>query len=228
MNPRTSPGPGAGATALALLQRALDPAAAPPSDAVSERILDAALALAAASGISNLTMEQVARRAGLSRMTVYRRFGDRERLLQQLAVRECRRCLAELDASSAPDAPIEEQIAEGLVTSLRLAREHPLLGRLARVEPGAALQTLTADHGALLSLARQGLSTRLRASQRAGMLGELEVDEAAELLVRIAVSFVLLPDSVLPLDDDEQVRELARRTIAPMLAPSNAPQRPSG
>ena len=37
---------------LDLLTRALDPAIEPPDDATSERILDAALALAAASGLA--------------------------------------------------------------------------------------------------------------------------------------------------------------------------------
>jgi AcrR family transcriptional regulator len=200
-----------------LLVRALDPGVEPPDDATSERILDAALALAAASGIRHLTMDDVAARAGVGRMTVYRRFGDKRRLVDALTVRESRRCLAELDAAAPLDAPIEDQVAEGFVVSLRLAREHPLLSRLARLEPRTVLEALAPEGGALFAVARAFVSERLRAAQRAGVLGPVQSDEVAELLVRLAMSFVLVPESILPLDDDERLRALARRVIAPVL-----------
>lgn len=156
-----------------------------PAD--SDHILDAALALAAASGLRHLTMEDVARRAGVGRMTVYRRFGTRGALVDALAGREARRCLAELEAASAPDAPLEDQVAAGFATALRITREHPLLARLARVEPEAVL-TAFADAD-LMGLCTGYLSERLR---RAGLH---DTEEKAELLVRVAVSFILLPDT---------------------------------
>ena len=204
--------------AVALLARALDAAVEPPDDAISERVLDATLDLAAASGIRNLTMDDVARRAGVGRMTVYRRFGDKTRLVEALAVREGRRCLAELDAAARPDQPIADQVAEGFVTSVRLAREHPLLNRLARIEPESVLRALTADGGAMFALARAFLAERLRAAQKAGTLDrKVAVDEAAELLVRLSFSFALIEDSVLPLEDPDRARDVARRLIAPIL-----------
>ena len=202
---------------LALLARALDPQVESPEDALSERILDAALALGAASGVRRLTMDEVARRARVGRMTVYRRFGDKDRLVEALGVREVRRCLAELDAAIGPDAPIEDQIAEGFVTSLRLAREHPLLNRLARLEPETVLAALVDDGGGVFAAARAFLAGRLRESQRAGVVGEIDVDVAAELLVRLAFSFVLIQESLLPLDDETRAREVARRLIAPVV-----------
>lgn len=66
----------------ALLALALEPESQRLPDASAQRILDAALEEAAASGVC--------------RMTVYRRFGSKDRLVEALAVRECRRCLAEL------------------------------------------------------------------------------------------------------------------------------------
>ncbi len=202
---------------LTLLTHAVGPDAEPPDDATSNRILDAALDLTVASGVQHLTMDAVARRAHVGRMTVYRRFGDKQALVATLGAREGRRCLAELDAAALPDAPIAEQVAAGFVTSLRLAREHPLLSRLARLEPETVLGALTEDGGALFAVARTYLEKRLRESQRAGVLGPIEVGEAAELLVRLAVSFVLIPESALPLEDEERIRELARALLAPIL-----------
>lgn len=203
---------------LELLARALDPQVEPPGDALSERVLDAALALGAASGLRHLTMDDVARRARVGRMTVYRRFGDKQRLVEALEVREMRRCLARLDAAIGPDAPIEDQIAEGFVTSLRIAREHPLLNRLARLEPETVLRALAGDGGAVFAAARAFLAERLRESQQAGVVGAIDVEAAAEVLVRLAFSFVLIQESVLPLDDDDRARDVARRLIAPVVA----------
>ena len=202
---------------LAILAQAVATGAEPPEDAVSDRILDATLALAAASGVQHLTMDAVARRAHVGRMTVYRRFGDKQALVVALGAREGRRCLAELDAAASPDAPIAEQVAAGFLTSLRLAREHPLLSRLARIEPETVLGALTKDGGALFALAHGYLAHRLRKSQRAGVLGSVDVEEAAELLIRLASSFVLIPESVLPVEDEERMREVARRMVAPIL-----------
>jgi AcrR family transcriptional regulator len=203
---------------IVLLSRAFGPQAEPVADAASERILDAALALAAASGVRHLTMDDVARRAGVGRMTVYRRFGDKQGMLEALAARESRRCLAELDEAIDPAAPVAEQVAEGFVASMRIARRHPLLVRLARFEPATVVESLTADGGAIFAAMRDFVATRLRAAQDAGALAGIEEEEAAELLVRLCVSFVLIEDTVLPLDDEDRSRELARRLLAPILA----------
>ncbi len=202
----------------AFLTRALDDAVAPPDDALSERILDAALEEAARSGMGNVTMDAVAKRAHVGRMTVYRRFGDREGLVAALGVRETRRCLAALDAATDPGQPIAEQIAEGFVTSLRLVAEHPLLARLARAEPDVLLDALNARRGGTAAAAVAFLAARLRQSQDAGVLArDVDVDRGAELLVRIVLSFLLVPGSVMPLGDDDRLRDIARAHLVPLL-----------
>lgn len=171
---------------MSLLERAL--VTEVPED--SDHILDAALALAAASGLKHLTMDDVARRAGVGRMTVYRRFGTRDALVDALAGREARRCLAEMEAASPVDAPLEEQVVAGFTTAIRLSREHPLLARLARVEPDTVLTAFST--GPLFGMCVRHLADRLR---------RMGADPApAELLVRLALSFVLLPETQLDVD----------------------------
>lgn len=199
--------------ALATLGRALGDAPAAGDD-TSTQILDAALELAGASGLRNLTMDDVARRARVGRMTVYRRFHDRQGLVDALNAREMRRCLAELDGAAEPSQPIADQIAAGFVTSIRLATEHPLLARLARAEPDSVLDALNSG---VFAAATAFLADRLRQSQDAGVLGDVDVDASAELLVRLAISFALVPGSKLPLDDPEALGAIARAQIAPML-----------
>lgn len=191
---------------------------------MSERILDAALELAAASGVQSLTMGAVAERAGVGRMTVYRRFGGKVAMLTALGAREARRCIAKLDAASSPEAPMIEQVALGFVVSIRLTREHPLLRRLVQFEPEMVLASLTKDGGSLFAVVRTYAAERMAEAQRAGVLSEaVNVQEASELLVRLAVSFALIPDSLLPLDDEQRLREIAERLLVPIVEEPKSP-----
>lgn len=54
------------------------------SEATRERILDAARDLAVAEGFGAFTVEKVAERAGVSRLTVYYQFGSKPELLEAL------------------------------------------------------------------------------------------------------------------------------------------------
>jgi AcrR family transcriptional regulator len=201
-----------------LLAQALDPAVSPPDDALSERILDAALAVASASGVRHLTMDEVARRAGVGRMTVYRRFGDRGRLVDGLIARETRRGLEQIAAELDPDADPRERMAQGFVAALRVAREHPLLLRFSQLEPEAFLAELNAPGDPAGALAREFLAQQIREGQRSGELRAGDAEAAAELLFRIGVSFVLMPKSTIAIEDDDVARELARNLIAPIVS----------
>ena len=56
----------------------------PRSDLVHRRILDATRALLTESGFSRLRLEHVAARAGVGKATIYRRWGSKEALCQEL------------------------------------------------------------------------------------------------------------------------------------------------
>jgi AcrR family transcriptional regulator len=203
--------------AARLLELAFDPRVEGQNDPMSRRILDAALELVAASGLRHLTMDDVATRAGVGRMTVYRRFGSRQHLTDALAVRECRRCLADIAAALDPSNPIDERAAELFVATLRVIREHPLLERLARVEPEALLHELNRDGSAVFRLVRDFLVAQIRIAQSAGELVDIEPEPLAEMAVRLGASFVLMPDSVIAAGDEVATRESIRALIAPLL-----------
>jgi AcrR family transcriptional regulator len=150
-------------------------------------------------------------------MTVYRRFGSRQRLTDALAVRECRRCLNEIGAALDPSKPIEERAADLFLATLRVIREHPLLQRLARVEPEALLHELNRDGSAVFRLVRDFLVTQIRVAQDANELIEIDPEPLAEIAVRLGASFVLMPDSVIAAGDEERTRETIRALIAAVL-----------
>lgn len=185
-----------------VLALAFDPAVPTAHDAMAQRILDAALELAAASGLRHLTMDDVAKRARVGRMTVYRRFGSKDALVDALSVREARRCLDRIAVAIDPAKPIGERLCDLFVVVLKVIREHPLLERLARVEPDALLHELTRDDSAVFELVREFLVGVLNADE----LPDRDPALLAELAVRLGASFVLMPDSVIALDDERAVR----------------------
>jgi hypothetical protein len=66
-------------------------------------------------------------------------------------------------------------------------------------------------------------STTLRSAhgapaRPAGARYDLDLEQAAEAFLRVTVSFALIPDTALPLDDDDAGREVARRPLVPTVA----------
>jgi AcrR family transcriptional regulator len=199
-----------------VLARAL--AAPGEIDATAERILDGALRVAAAAGLRRLTIDDVAARAGVGRMTVYRRFGSREALVEALAARECRRCLARLADAIDPGAPILDRATALFATVLEVIDEHPLLARLARVEPEALLDELVRPDGEVFGLLSAFLIGQIEAGQVRGELPPGDPALLAELGIRLGASFVLMPVTALPRHDRPATEAALRGLLAPLLA----------
>ena len=205
-----------------------------PLDAGRERLLDAAHAQFVDVGIRRTTIEDVARRAGVSRVTIYRHFADKNRLIEAVILREARRFFTELVRDALPLPTIDEQLAEGLVVLLRFARGHELYHRVLETEPEAILPHLTTAGAPLLHTARAFLAAQIRGAQASGLVpAELDADLVAELFVRMAHSFVLTPESAFAVDDEQELRRQLRRSAAilraavaePVKPPKRAPRR---
>ncbi|MEU5996445.1 TetR family transcriptional regulator [Streptomyces sp. NPDC047197] len=198
-----------------MMERALD--SAPPSDALTEQILDAAREQFMTFGLRRSTVDDVAKRAKVSRVTVYRRIGNKEALVSACLLREYRRFVGEVDEAVATLPTMEDRIVEGFVVVLRHIREHPLIGGLMRLEPETMLPFLTLESGPAFLAMRGYLTDRLRRAQRAEGKQEGDPTPVAELMVRITVSFLLNPVSCFELEDDDHVRDFARRYLVPLL-----------
>jgi AcrR family transcriptional regulator len=207
-----------------LAARAFAPDIEDGVDAFGERILDAALEQFRIVGIRRSTIDDVARRAKVGRVTVFRRFESKDGLVRALLLREGRRLMDQIDAAMVPGAEIEDQIVESFLRTLRAVQRHPLMTGMLAAEPETLLPLLTVEGGEGLALARALLVRHVRAAHKqAGVHGDPE--QTAELLARIGLSLVLTPATTLPLEDDEQARDFARRHLVPMVLGSRAPHR---
>lgn len=187
----------------------------PPEDTTAQRVLDAAARRLELFGIQRTTMEDVARQAGVSRVTIYRHFATKEALVEAVVLEQVRRFLDDLGhlVDSLPtDA---ERIVEGVAFTVTTLRRHPLLQRLLQGEPELFLPQLTTGAAPLIAYAR-GLIVDYA---RPRLLGIPEEDLAvgAEVGIRLVLSLVLTPEGPVDLDDPERLRELARRYAGPFL-----------
>ena len=127
-----------------------------PDDAYLDAARDAILAV----GWSRTTLTDIARRAGVSRMTLYRRWPDTQTLLADLMTREW----SQVVQGAAPDgADPLDRIASGIVATVQALRANALLRRIVDVDPEVLLPYL---------LDRRGRSQEMVADALAGMIAQ--------------------------------------------------------
>lgn len=208
-----------------LLERAFVDAiaGADDNDQTRSRLLDAAYEQFCRMGIQRSSMEDVAKRANLSRITVYRRFATKDALVEQVILREFRRYFDQFLVDIQHAQTAADRVVLGFVSSLSAFRGNPLIGGLLSVEPTLLAGSMIGDGGQMLSTVRQFVAGQLRREQRSGNVSEaLDADLAAEMMVRISASFLAIPSHVLDLDDDEQLAAVAWQFLVPMLEPGGS------
>jgi AcrR family transcriptional regulator len=204
--------------ASALLELVLS---AEGADPVAETILDAAHAEFLAYGLRRTNVDVVAKRAGVSRATLYRRFDGKDALVQAVLVRECRRFFTSIVEATGHLSTVEERLVEGFVVGVRYAREDKLMNRLLASDPEALLPYLTVNGGLVVAVARDFLVQQ--GEQQHGELPSIEGRTpagVAELFVRLAISFTLTPQSGIPLGTDAEVRAFAANYLAALMRPT--------
>ena len=101
-----------------------------------------------AVGVRRTTVTDVARRAGVSRMTLYRRFPDLEALLSALMTREFGRLVAPARAHGEGATTCERVVATTVYGARSLAAD-PLFARLLDVDPELLLPYVTVRLGGM-------------------------------------------------------------------------------
>lgn len=150
---------------------------APPAlDPADGALLDAARACVMAVGMKRTTLTDVARRAGVSRMTVYRRFPDVEALLQALMTREFLAVLGDVVKTDGANA--RERLARGARHGVIALSEHPLFNRLMDVDPELLLPYAFHRYGAFQRAVLAGFAALIREGIAEGSIR----DEDPELL----------------------------------------------
>jgi AcrR family transcriptional regulator len=153
-------------------------------------ILRAAAEQVAAVGLRRTTLTDVARRAGVSRMTVYREYGDAPALIRALLTESIGEVVLGADKDSRDLPTTRERLVESVVLTVDRLAEHPMMSRVLELDPELLMPFVTDRFGSGQRLALEHLRNQLRSGIEDGSVRELEVAGAARLILLAAQSVI--------------------------------------
>lgn len=186
-----------------------------PGADTGEAILDAALVELERHGFRKVALDDVARRAGVSRTTIYRRFANRDELVGAVIERENVALFADIAAELKEAKPQANYYVEAFTLSIMRFRRHRVLNQMIVDDPALAQEMLHRHYGAAV----ERMATALRVIFPDGFaerIGAPAVNDLADTILRYAAMVLLLP-SVQPLQSADDVRAFATRHFLPSL-----------
>jgi len=195
-----------------------------PANAIPmERILDATHELLLSIGMQRMTMADLARHAGVSRATLYRRWNSVREVVAALTTREWTAVVAETELSHT-DEPIRPRLVASVVGLVRQIRVHPLLRKIIEQDPDFLLPYLLQRRGSNTDHQLDRLEADLKAGIADGSIRQGDPAARAKAVLLTAWSFTLTapvlvdaPDGHGPQLDqlDGELSELLDRYLAP-------------
>jgi len=188
-------------------------------------LLDAARDCVARVGVRRTTVADVARRAGASRMTVYRLFPDARTLWSTLLTREFGDVVAEAEAAAASLPTARERLVAATAHAVERIATDPVVRRVLELDPELLVPYITERLGQSQRIAMEQFHRYLEAGRGDGSMRELD-DRAVAYLLQLVVSSVVLASRVTEREADAGAvaRELAHMLDA-FLAPGRREQR---
>jgi AcrR family transcriptional regulator len=151
---------------------------------VTEAITEAALAEVAESGYARLSMEAVARRAGVGKAALYRRWTSKEQMLTELIRDAVTGALPPIPATGALSGDLRE-----LLTHIRRQLSNPLV-----IKIGAGLLGEAGHDGALADMLRNAVAAPRRAVGRAVLQAAIDRGELPRRLdVELGTDLLIAP-----------------------------------
>lgn len=179
-------------------------------DAARECILDV--------GWRRTTLTEVARRAGVSRMTIYRAWSDMPALLGDLMTREWTGLVAGQVDLAGEATPV--RIADAMAATVEALRDNELFTRIVELDPELILPYLLSRRGRSQELIIGVLAAAVTEGQRRGTIRDGDAVAIARGLVLAAHGFVLsahtmLDDTVDNTALDAEFHTLIVRSLQP-------------
>ncbi|MGH3436622.1 MAG: TetR/AcrR family transcriptional regulator [Sciscionella sp.] len=170
------------------------PTAQPPTE-----LIEAALECFVAFGVRKTSLTDVAARAGVSRATTYRVFGDKDGLVRVVVQAEVGRFMTALDAAVDWRAsPLVDALERAVDFTLSYLRQHMLLQRVLVSEPEQLTGVVISqsEQASLIDVMLPAVVERFVNTHHDVL--RVPVEQAAEWLIRMTISLLLNPSSRLP------------------------------
>ena len=185
-----------------------------PADATAA-ILDAALVEFEQHGFRRVALDDVARRAGVSRTTIYRRFANRDELVAAVVERENVVLFDDIARELKEAGPQSNLYVEAFALSILRFRRHRVPNRMMTDEPALVIELMQRHYGA--AVGRMAAALRVIFPDGfADRIGEQAVNDLADTILRYAAMVLLLP-SLRPLETADDIRAFATAHFLPSL-----------
>lgn len=156
-----------------------------------DALLDAARTCVLAAGLRRTTLAEIARTAGVSRMTLYRRFPDVDSVLSALMTREFGVVLGHADAAGASAPTARERLTHSAVAAVRLLNANPLMRAVLDKDAEILAPYVVVRLGRTQRLGEEVISALVRAGRQDGSIREGDLAAQARALLLVIQSFVL-------------------------------------
>jgi AcrR family transcriptional regulator len=196
------------------------PPAPSRGDGTEERILLAAEQCLARLGLSRLSMTDVATQAGVSRGAVYLHFADRGALIDAVLTRTAARFVASSADTVRRRRTLAAQVAEAAVFIRTHLGDNGLTLRLPADEESLFATLLTSRlDGLVEEWVEFWLPYLADAQARREIRPGIEHRQAAEWIVRMMLSFAIMPAVTFDGDRPEEIRAFVRSFVVDGLGP---------
>ena len=176
------------------------------STSIEERILDAAADCVIAFGVDRVTLAEIARRAAISRPTVYRRFPDTRSILAALLTVRITRALDAVPSAGVGRQPLVQRIVG---VAQRVRRDDVVMAVLHQA-PDLTMEYLTQRLGTSQQILLDAVAGEIKSAQDEGSVRPGDARELAAMSLLITQSTTLSARLVEPiLDAANLVTELA-------------------
>jgi AcrR family transcriptional regulator len=182
-----------------------------PNRVADDVLLDAALECVLAVGVRRTTLSDVARTAGVSRMTLYRRFPDVRGMLSALITREFGKILGAATEAARAELTARGQLVVASVHTLRALAENPLMHAVIERDAEMLLPYIFERIGTSQKMTEEYLYAQLAAGHGDGSIrpAELRIQARTVFLLLQPYVFTIRP-STSDIDLDELLAELGR------------------
>jgi AcrR family transcriptional regulator len=173
-------------------------------------ILDAARETVLDFGVRRTTVSEVARRAGVSRMTVYRRHPDGAALLRALMAREFGGVLEQAEQETAWLGTGRERLVASAIRCVDLLASNPVLLRILELDAERLVPYFTGTPGRFQRLAHELLRERVAACQHERSVRAGDPERLASTVELALRGMVLAARGMAAEERAETLRELGR------------------
>ncbi len=166
-------------------------------------------------GFRRVALDDVARRANVSRTTIYRRFAGRDELVAAVIDRENESLFVDIAAHIKEAGPQANIYVEAFTAAIVRFRDHRVLNRLIVDDPALALELAHQHYAAAVARILAALHV-IFPPGFADRVGAPAVAELADAILRYSLMLLLLP-SLHPIETATEVRAFATTHFLPSL-----------